>query len=129
MHYDSFTQGTWEWFSGSTYMGGMFWNNSNTQNDEVLYKIFLDAGTYTFDVIGLTAPEYGIMTLLFGGVSQGTIDWYAAGGTTYNVKKSIAGIVVAASGLVDLSIKIATRNGSATQWYLGVQSMALYRTA
>jgi len=128
-HYSGITQGTWvQILDANQIFYGYFWNSSNTQNDRIDYKVFLAAGTYTFSIIGVTASNRAILTLLFDGASQGTIDLYAAG-TAYNVLKTITDIVVGTAGLKTISLKAATRHASSTGWYLSVSSMALFRTA
>ena len=128
-HYSAIIQGTWVVSINSlSIFNGIFLNTSVAQNDRVDFKVYLEAGTYTFIVMGATYSTYGILTLLFDDSSQGTIDLYSAG-AVYNVLKSIVNITVTTAGLKTISLKMATKNASSTGYGLGVCSMVLFRTA
>jgi hypothetical protein len=129
LHYLSITAGTWVWFVASQYLAGVLYNSSNAQNDRINFNIYLAKGTYTFDIIAVTGASYAIITLLFDGVSAGTIDCYVAGGPNYSQKKSITDITITTAAILQLSLKVETRNASCTGWYLACHSFALYRTA
>jgi hypothetical protein len=127
-NYSEIIQGTWIFsLTASSIFYGIYYNSSNAQNDQLDFKIWLDAGTYDFVVIHQKTTSSAILTLLLDGESQGTIDFY--GSTSYNNRSTINNIVVANSGLKTLSIKAATRNGSSGGWILAPSSMALFRTA
>jgi len=128
-HYSGVTQGTWALAVDTLLvMNGYLSNSSNSQNDRVDYKAFLAAGTYTFSILPITNLNRAILTLLFDGVSQGTIDLYTAS-TGYNATKSITNIIVETAGLKTISLKAATRHASSTGWYLTISSISLFRTA
>lgn len=127
--YASITQGTWV-LNISTLQVLNFWyyNSSNAQNDQMDFKAYLAAGTYSFILMGLTNNNVAIVTLLFDGVSQGVMDFYSAA-IAYNTQKAINLIVVTAAGLKTISVKGATRNASSTGWYMNLTSISLFRTA
>ena len=100
---------------------------TDAQNSELDFQVYLAAGTYTFRDCYIRDPSCAILTVYIDDVSIGTIDFY--GTSAYNQVGTITGIVVATSGLKTLTIKNATRNGSATNWYIPQSTMALFRTA
>lgn len=128
-NYSAIIQGTWALIISTLQALCCYVGNQSVQNDEINYKVFLAAGTYTLDILGVLNTNNGIATITLDGVSQGTIDLY--GSLTYNAKASIANIVVSASGLKTLGLKIATHNASAQTpyYYFLFTQMALYRTA
>jgi len=128
-NYSGITQGTWPIVVDTGCIeNGILGNTSNAQNDQVDYKAYLDAGTYTFVIVATKGSTSAILTLLFDGVSQGTIDLYSAS-PARNARQTITGISVTTAGLKTISLKAATRNASSTGWYLQPQSLGLFRTA
>jgi hypothetical protein len=97
-------------------------------NDEITFPVALSAGTWTIQMIQHTFTDRGIATFRLDGVSVGTIDGYSAG-SVLNAIGSIAGVVVAASGKKVLSIKMATKNASSTNFNLLTPLISLVRTA
>ena len=126
-HYSGITQGTWTLLTAAVVMYGYLVNSTAIQNDQVNYKVFLTAGTYTFSVMHEKSSTRGILTLLIDEISVGTIDFYAAGQTFQN-QSAITGISVTTAGVKTLSIKAATKNISSSAYGLVIQSMALFRT-
>lgn len=128
--YSAVVAGTWATaMNALQIMYGYFYNSSNANLNEVDYKIFLDGGTYTFRVCCYTATNGAIMDVLLDTVSKGTIDTYSAA-PTYNVLKSITGIVVTTPGIKTLGIKVNGRNASnVTGYYVIFSTLALWRTA
>lgn len=125
----SVTQGTWAIFAHASYWSGWgTYNSSNAQNDMVNFKVFLNAGTYTFKLMHAKFNSGAIATILIDGVSVGTIDTYASA-TTYNNISAVTGITIASSGLKTLSIKLATRNGSSIGWYLNHGPITIFQTS
>ncbi len=123
------TQGTWVIsVYTSQIMNGTVYNSSDTQNDEIVYLVYLAAGTYQFKEVYVQNVTYAILTLLIDGVSVGTIDNY--GVLQVNVIGSISNIVISTSGLKAISCKAATRNAlNTTHWFLSMSSLAFWRTA
>ena len=128
-HYSGIIQGTWiAGVDASQFLYGYFYNNSNAQNDQIDFKVYLATGTYTFSLLLVKSATAAIATILLDGVSLGTIDMYAAV-NTYNQIGSISNLTVTSAGLKTLSVKAATRNGSSAGWTLAISSMSLFRTA
>jgi hypothetical protein len=128
-NFSAIIQGTWALVITASQALGFYIGNTAGQNDELNYKVYLAAGTYTLDLFGVLNSNNGIATITIDGVSQGTIDLY--GTLTYNTKGSLANIVVSTAGLKTLGIKIATHNASSSSpyYYFLFTQIALYRTA
>ncbi len=121
--------GTWARNNNNGQLGMGSYSNSATQalNDEVVYDVALDAGTWTITVIGQTNSSSGISTVYLDATSVGTLDWYSAS-TTNNVVKQITGITVSTPGVYALKLKMASKNASATAYRLTAQLITLTRT-
>jgi hypothetical protein len=128
----SVLSGTWQNVLSGDFVnfieGGVFYTNSGDQNAEITTKVYLAAGTYTFILGYCSTPDNGIVTLYIAGSSKGTIDTYSAG-TVYNLTANIAAINIAVSGLYDLNLKMATKNGASSAYDLKIQYSFLKRTA
>jgi hypothetical protein len=109
--------------------GGSGWSNSGSgaQNDEVVYRIPLAAGTWTIRFWHRKSTNVGIYTFLLDGVSVGTIDGYAAAAAFG--QNDIAGIAVATTGVHFLTIRMATKNASSSAYYATLQAISITRTA
>lgn len=129
-NYQSITQGTYIIQSlGSNQYATFGWiNSSDTQNDEVIYNVFLAAGTYSLRTMMFKYTGQGIVSVYLDATIVGTIDGYSAS-VGYNVFDTITGITVAADGLYSLKLKMATKNGSSSGYLLGLSGLALWRTA
>jgi len=129
-NYSAIIQGTWVRFSSnaSQTSGFFMYNSSNTDLDQVDYKISLEKGTYTFDLITMMNTNCPILDVLIDGVSAGTKDLYSAS-VVYNSLQTITGIVVTTSGLKTLSLKVNGKNASSTGYYLNLSYFTLFRTA
>lgn len=114
--------------SASTYGGGWLTVTTTAQNDSLTYKLALVAGTYSLRIVGVKGNTCGIITATLGGVSAGTFDQYSSS-FVYNQTWEQTGIVVAASGLADLVLTMATKNGSSSNYKYYLTSIALWRTA
>lgn len=108
--------------------GGWLYNSSNAQNDEIGWSVDLTQGTWTLALMYRQLGSQAIATVNRDGTSIGTIDQYAAAQTN-NVTTAITGFAVARSGSHTISFKAATRNASATGWFLVIQKIQLRRTA
>ena len=121
--------GTWARATNSNMLGLGNYNHATTQavNDEVVYKVALDAGTWTLTAIGQTTGPGGISTVYLDATSLGTLDWYSASGIN-NVVKQITGITVATPGVYALKFKLTGKNASASDYFITPQSITLTRT-
>jgi len=126
--YTTIIQGTWAATASSgQILYGYLRNNTHDDGDQLNFKVYLAAGTYTFSLIGQKDTDCGIIEILIDTVSKGTIDTY--GSAANNVRFDVAGIVVATSGLKTFSLKVNGKNTSSSNHYVYLTAMALTRTA
>lgn len=127
--YDSITAGTWVTGQTATQiLQSSIYTSTETQNDEIVYKVYLTGGTYRFFFLGSNGPSSGIINLYLDATLTGTIDLYAAGQTENNLEQ-ITGIVVATAGLYSLKIKMATKNATSSAYGCIIGYMAMIRSA
>lgn len=96
------------------------WSDQNTPSttDKFTQSFMLQAGTYTFSVLGITGNNYAKLDWYIDGASVVTgEDWYS-GSTTYNVLKTHGSIVVATDGYHTLEGRVNGHNGSSTDYYI-----------
>lgn len=121
-------QGTW----GISALTGQYkafaYLNAGAINDEINFKVMLQAGTYTFSVLTDTDVNRGIITFSVDGSSVGTQDCYSSS-TVHNVTKSVTGISVATSGIHTISYKMASKNASSSNYIVVLSVLSFIRTA
>ena len=122
------TVGTWTRDVDSGQLGMGFWDNAGAQNDETNNDLWLDSGTWKVALTYETAATYGIDTIQFNGVTQGTVDFYSAG-VTHNLYAEVTGLSVATAKIVTLKHLVATKNASSSNYRLAISSIALIKTA
>lgn len=130
MHnYTAIISGTWVFDTTTDYLYNCRgYNSSRVQNEELHYKCFLPAGTYTFRLLHTTYSNQGIVTLSVDGSDEGTIDTYSAG-VVNGVVSDVTSIVVASGKWLDVKMKMATKNGSASAYGLIFYHMSFIKTA
>lgn len=112
---------------GTSYCRFSYWPQSAAAiNDERSNSFFLRAGSYTFRLRGLTTSASGIATIYIDGVSQGTIDMYA--GAAASAANTLA-ITVISDGYHTLNIKMASKNGSSSNYSLFAECYDIYPAA
>lgn len=123
------TVGTWVTSISLGNLGQGFRTNTATaaQNDSISYDLALAAGTWTFTLVHGKGTTRGIYTVQIDGVTIGTIDGYAAAAA--DAISTITGVAVATPGLKRVTLLMATKNPSSTN-YAGVPTaMSLGKTA
>ncbi|MBA7615162.1 hypothetical protein ES703_22439 [subsurface metagenome] len=129
VNYNSIGQGTWALSVQDTeYLNHYFYTTTQVQGDNVSYKVYLQAGTYTLRIVSLTYLDSGIVTFDINDTEIASFDLYSAG-IVRNAVNSQADIVVAATGLYTLKLAIDTKNGSASAYGCRISSINLWRTA
>lgn len=128
--YSAVVAGTWAHSDNvSQPRSGYLYNSTRAQNDKIRFtKIYLAKGTYTIMFITATGSAAGILKVDFDGTNKGSVDCYSAG-NSYGVQKTIAGVVVAASGLVEVDVYSDTKHASSTNYDMYLTSIVFYRTA
>jgi len=128
LSYDSIGQGAWNWYKESNYLlNGLFVNGSNADGDSVNYKVYLEKGTYTLLYVSNTNNNYGITGIYIDEDHIVDFDCYSAG-LVITVSNKQTGIVIANSGLKTLKVKINGKNPLSSDYYTGIEYIALWRT-
>lgn len=122
--------GTWAWAtSTSELLYGTLNNWPNAAiNDEITFQCYLSAGTYAIRWWAIKTAVSGICHVRFDGLEVGTQDMYAAV-NSYNNIMAITGISVATNGLKLVSFKMASKNGSSTNYRGDFSGIEIIRTA
>lgn len=129
LSYDSIGQGTWALLLlASNFLYGQFYNTSDTDGDNLSFKLYLDAGTYTLLFLTRTAPALGIADFDLDGAEIASFDCYTAN-SFYNVLKKQTGIVVATAGLYTLKLRLDGKHASSTGYIAVIIYINLWRTA
>lgn len=108
-------------------LNGLDIYSSGAQNDEIWWYIGVPAGTYDIVLWYVKAANQGIYSVRVDDVQVGTIDGYN-GSTTNANKSTISGVTIAA-GKRKISLKMATKNGSSSNYYGEINALILNRTA
>ncbi len=109
------------YYGGSRYTSG-------AQNDQISWPVVLSAGTWTIEVVCFKNSANGIISLQLDGVEVGTVDTYAGSGSANNFVQ-VAGITVSVAGKKTLTLKMTSKNASASNYYGNIQHVRLLRTA
>lgn len=129
LSYDSIGQGAWQpVMNAAFYLQGLTQNASNTNGDNLSYKIYLDAGTYTLLFLSDSDSALAIADFDLDAVEIASFNTYAPGATR-NVRYTQTGIIVASPGLKTLKLRVDGRHASASQWIINIHYIALWRTA
>lgn len=139
--WDEVTQvaGTWaistsgsvtDWDDAISASAGYMANTGSSTNlDEVHFgSITLNAGTYKITVAHIKASSCGIIELLVGTTSLGTIDTYEASGVSYNNVSTLTYSPTARiSG--NFRVKVNGKNASSSNYGVYIQRLEMIRTA
>lgn len=110
----------------SAKLGGGYLQSGGNQNDEIVWNVWLDAGTYKIALIYVKNTNAGIFSVQLDTVEKGTVDSYAASASSNNYDETVTATVTA--GLKAVKLKMATKNASSSAYYGFIQSIALIRT-
>lgn len=123
----SATSGTWTATPDIAFAMGGYRITDGAQNRSITYQFFIDAGTYTFGLLHGRASTRGIYTVtLDGGSSLGTIDGYSvSSGPTFG---EVTSITVATSGIHTITLTMATKNASSSNYFGVINGLTMSRT-
>lgn len=102
--------------------------STGAQSAQIGWDVVMAAGTWTLNVLTITILNAGIIGAALGPSPVGVMDTYSAG-TTYNVSKSITGIVVSTTGKKRLTLTMATKNDASSGYFGRLSAVRLLRTA
>ena len=129
-NYNTIGQGTWVLSTTvSTALWQFFWYTSTSNDgDELDYKVYLAAGTYTIRLIAQKQSAGGIVDIDIDAVEIASFDLYN-GSSLYNQMFTDTGNVIAASGLKSLTLRLDGKNGSSSSYGAIINGITLWRTA
>lgn len=126
--YTTIGQGTWVVFVSTTkFLNGCFLSGG-TNGDNVNFKVYLMAGTYTLNYFCFTNANVCISTVAIDGVDKASFDLYSVGAVD-NVIKTQAGITVSTSGIKTINVRANSKNVSSSGYQNNFAYMTFYRTA
>lgn len=128
--YDSIVAGTWAWLNDDRMpQAGMFSNQAAAATaDELNFKAFLEAGTYSMAVVYTKGNSGGIVDILIDGSEETSIDTYDAS-TVPGLVDRTTGITVAARGIKTIRMVVDGKNASSSAHNLFLHYIILWRTA
>ena len=127
--YDNIPQGTVQFTSNSSQVGCiLFWNNSDTDGDNVIFKTILSKGTYSLAFLYVQASYGGIAKIDLDGALVLTQDTYL-NITQFNLRAIATGIVVSESGFKDIRVRVDGKHASSTGYSITWAGIMLWRTA
>lgn len=120
---------TMSWGSdASQASNGYYRRTAAAINDEAAYSIGLAVGTYHIEYVAAKATTAGIMSIIIDGSTISTHDFYAAA-TTYNVRGSSSDFNISTPGTHTLTIKVASKNASSSNYFTFISWFQIIRTA
>lgn len=129
INYESIGQGTWMFQAQpDQWARHQFVNTSHDDGDNISYKIFLSAGTYTIRMLYSQSNNRGVADIDIDGAEVASFDQYDAA-TVLNKVISQTGINIAASGLKTLRIRADGKDPASTDHFVTLSLLTLWRTA
>lgn len=100
--------------------------SSGGQNAAVAWDVLMDAGTWTIGLTHQAGTSRGIYSVRIDGTQVGLIDGYGA--SEYNATGSVTGVAVATAGIKRLSLVMATKNASSSDYFGTISHISAIRT-
>ena len=104
------------------------YNNNHNDGDNLLYHTYLSKGTYSIQLRSFTNVGNGIVKLAIDGVDVTVWDTYSAA-PVKNVPFLTTGVVVAASSVKLIRLKVDGKNPASSNHYMYPQAIVFWRTA
>lgn len=130
--YSSIIAGGWTRIGANVGTGTAGWNaaqSAGAQNEEVLYKAAMAAGTYSVYLHVDKDVNRGIYTTSIDAVSIGTNDSYSATRVANSILTVSTSLVIATNKLVSINVKMATKNAASAGYYGTINAIEFVRTA
>jgi len=127
--YDAIVSGTWllENYPASLF-GQAFISDPPAIGDEINFKAYLAAGTYTLKVLVMKYLDSAIFQIKIDGDVVATFDSYDPL-EVYNHLFAQNGIVVAEGGIKTVTFRVSGKNASSVNYYVRLGGIWFYRTA
>lgn len=127
--YISIGQGTWVFTtSAANWFYGALTHTPANDGDNLSWKVYLAAGTYTLFIMNTTSNTMGIIDFDIDAVEVASFDLYTVG-LVHNARRTETGIVIASSGLYTLKLRVDGKNASSGGYNVWQQLITLWRTA
>jgi len=107
---------------------GMVWNMLSNLNDQIIYKMYLQAGTYSLRICSYKYSVCGIGSFYLNAVKIGEVDFFFEGEFPNQVYDSILDITVAVAGIYDFKIKMESKNVGSIGYQIYLYGIGLWRT-
>ena len=130
--YSSIGQGTWT-FTGSFYYGlaggtqAIKNEAASADADNISYKVFLPAGTYSLSLTVLKNSSFGVLDVDVDGVEVGSIDCYAAAATDGVLQ--VTGINVTLLTTKVIRFRVDGKHASSSDYNMRFWDVSIGRTA
>ena len=124
---DSIGAGSWSVSHNASSAYSFTIQNAGSDADNMTYKAYLAAGTYSYAMIVTQHTDSGKVEVQFDGSVKGTHDLY--GSTTENIEFRVNSISVATSGLASVKLNINGKNASSSGFVARFHSLTIWRTA
>lgn len=125
--YNSVT-GTWTSVVSSLHAMGFYTRNTPAATDNITYKVYLSAGTYSLRMVAEKSDNFGKSKISIGGTQVAQFDWYDAA-TSYGNVQTETGIVITIGSLKDLLIETDEKNAASSNYACWMNCISLWRTA
>lgn len=112
----------------SQFLCGYMYSTTANDGDNITYKCYLAAGTYTLKSLFIHGANAGIIDIDIDGTEVTSFDTYNAG-TLYNRLEMQTNIVISTSGLKTITVRVDGKNASSTGYEIMFSYLAFYRTA
>lgn len=127
--YSSIGQGVWTGILWNQCWNFHYWGNtSQADGDNISWKAFLAAGTYTLTLVTAKGTTRAIMDIYIDAAEVASWDLYAAVATP-NIVLTQTGIVLANSGIKTIKVEADGKNPLSTAFRVSIQYLVLWRTA
>lgn len=129
-NYSSIGQGTWAiYIQVDDLLQGVLYNSTHADADNISYKVYLQAGTYTLTLLSRKTPSSGILDFDIDSTEIASLDLYNAVTAIYNQLSTYTNISIATSGLYTLKARVHGKNAGSDNYFVLIQSICLWRTA
>lgn len=128
--WESIGQGTFIFCTEETaqYTQNSFYNSSEVDGDNVSYKTYLPAGTYTLMLHTRHSTNRGILDIYIDAAEVASFDLYNSP-SLFNILDVQIGIVIATPGIKTIKLQVDGKNPSSTSYVFCISLLSLWATA
>ena len=119
-------QGTWTLIVSAAQWGGLLYNSTEANGDEVCFNGWFQKGTYTFCHLGQLRNDGGYVETYLDSTLLDTWDMYN-GTLVNNAKRTITPIVISSTGLKSMKLKLNGKNPSSGNYACRITATYFWR--